>query len=298
MLGVYGSPPSVMIKVPAGSVQFSPLAPGAQAFEHTDAGSVDSIMMLAPAGTLERRYALAQAFMALKTGGTLMVMALNKKGGTRLSSELEYFGVAHVDEGRNHYRICECTKPATLTHVQEALDAGALQPVTESGLWSQPGVFSWNKVDVGSAMLAKNLPPLSGKGADLGSGIGFLALAALTFPKVEQLTLVEIDRRAVDAAKRNVTDPRAVFMWQDVREASLQGLDFVVMNPPFHDTGMEDHGLGQSFVQAAANCLRSGGLCYMVANRHLPYEATLKTAFKTVTSLGEMQGFKLYEARK
>jgi 16S rRNA (guanine1207-N2)-methyltransferase len=35
-----------------------------------------------------------------------------------------------------------------------------------------------------------------------------------------------------------------------------------------------------------------------VANRHLPYEAPLAAAFKTVRAVAEGQGFKLYEAVK
>jgi len=36
----------------------------------------------------------------------------------------------------------------------------------------------------------------------------------------------------------------------------------------------------------------------MVANRHLPYEAALKDAFGTGRLIGELEGYKLYEAAK
>ena len=36
----------------------------------------------------------------------------------------------------------------------------------------------------------------------------------------------------------------------------------------------------------------------MVANRHLPYEATLKEHFATGTLLAELGGYKLYQAGK
>jgi 16S rRNA (guanine1207-N2)-methyltransferase len=159
------------------------------------------------------------------------------------------------------------------------------------GLWTQPGVFSWNRIDPGSALLAHNLPLLSGRGADLGCGIGMLARAILASPKVESLALIDIDRRAVEMAGRNVADIRS-------SGAGLAGLDFVVMNPPFHDDGAEDQSLGQSFIRRAAEALRPGGICWLVANRHLPYEAVLKSLFRRATPKVEAAGYKIYEALK
>ena len=94
--------------------------------------------------------------------------------------------------------------------------------------------------------------------------------------------------------------PRARFLWADLRDPhpQLAELDFVVMNAPFHDAGQEDKGLAQAFVRRAAECLRKGGVCVMVANRHLPYEAVLKPLFKAITPVIEDGGYKIYEARK
>ena len=40
------------------------------------------------------------------------------------------------------------------------------------------------------------------------------------------------------------------------------------------------------------------GVCIMVANRHLPYEAVLRPLFKAVKPVIETGGYKIYEARK
>jgi 16S rRNA (guanine1207-N2)-methyltransferase len=109
---------------------------------------------------------------------------------------------------------------------------------------------------------------------------------------------MDIDRRAVDCAQRNVTDPRAAFAWADVRREGLAGLDFVVMNPPFHDGGAEDKALGQAFIRAAHGGLRDGGVLWLVANRHLPYEAVLGELFGKVAMKAETGGFKVFEARR
>ena len=89
------------------------------------------------------------------------------------------------------------------------------------------------------------------------------------------------------------------FHWFDVTSEKLDGIyDTVIMNPPFHEGRASDISLGQSFIAAAASRLKKGGRLLMVANRQLPYEATLKGLFKTVNLLEEVRGFKVFDARK
>jgi 16S rRNA (guanine1207-N2)-methyltransferase len=146
----------------------------------------------------------------------------------------------------------------------------------------------------------EQLPPLSGRGADLGCGLGILSHAALHSDAVTDMTLIDIDRRAIEMAYRNVGDERASFKWHDVRQPmpDLNELDFIIMNPPFHDTGVEDHGLGKAFVRAAANLLKKGGVAWIVANRHLPYEQDLNTQFKSFDQIHDASGFKIIKAIK
>jgi 16S rRNA (guanine1207-N2)-methyltransferase len=147
-------------------------------------------------------------------------------------------------------------------------------------------------------MLIRHLPLLAGAGADFGCGVGLLTLKVLESPEVRHISLIDIDRRALDAARRNVTDPRAELGWRDIRQAALRDLDFVIMNPPFHDGGAEDRSLGEGFIRRAAASLRPGGVCWLVANRHLPYEAHLKTLFASARLVEQGDGFKIYEAHR
>ncbi len=298
--GVYGVPPEGLASAPASPIQFSPLIPGAASLETCGSGCLASMTMLAPPGALERRYAIALALQALAPGAPLTVMAPKTKGGSRLAAELAGFGCAVDESAKRHHRICVCKRPAALAGVAEALAEGAGRLVEPLGLWSQPGVFSWNRIDPGSALLAEGLPALSGRGADLGCGVGVLSLVALASPKISELSLIDIDRRAIEAARRNVVDQRARFFWADARrgEAELKDLDFIVMNPPFHDGGAEDQSLGKEFIARASKMLRKGGVLWLVANRHLPYEATMKPLFRNVAQKVETGGYKIFEAQK
>ncbi|HWA60716.1 MAG TPA: class I SAM-dependent methyltransferase [Caulobacteraceae bacterium] len=295
--GVYGDPPLALEAPAAGAAQLSPRVPGAAALEALPDASLQSLVVLAPPGVLERRFVLAHALRALKPGGRLTALAPKDRGGLRLKKELEAFGCTVGEDARRHHRICVAQRPAAVQGVEAAIADGAPRRVPALGLVSQPGVFSWDRMDPGSALLASTLPALAGDGAELGCGNGWLALRVLESPAVKRLVLVELDRRAVEAARANVADPRAEFVWADVRSAPLSGLDFVVMNPPFHDGGAEDKRLGQAFIGAARQALAKGGVLWMVANRHLPYEATLGERFAHVALRAEAHGFKVFEAR-
>ncbi|QCI64277.1 class I SAM-dependent methyltransferase [Phreatobacter stygius] len=298
--GLYGLPPADLAEVPAGAIQFSPLMPGSMALEAQGEGSLAGMIVSAPPGTLERRYTLALTLKALAPGARLVVLAPKDKGGSRLRRELEGFGCVVEETARRHHRICTVARPQALGGLDTALVEGAQRLVPDIGLQSQPGVFSWDRVDRGSALLVEHLPNLAGRGADLGCGIGVLSRAILASPAVSQLALVDIDRRALEATRINVTDARVTRIWADLRQppGDLKGLDFVVMNPPFHDGGAEDKALGQAFVRRAAELLKARGICWLVANRHLPYEAVLAPLFKTVTMRVETGAYKVYEAQK
>lgn len=296
---IYGNPPTDVLETPRGPRQLSPLIPGSDDVAQVADASFDEVALLVPPGAVEARYVIAQALRTLAPGGELAAAAPKDRGGLRLKRTLEAFGCEVAETARRHHRICAVERPATLTGLDEAIAEGAPR-LLPSGLWSQPGVFSWDRLDPGSDLLLKHLPKLKGRGADFGCGIGWLSRAVLKSPDVSNLVLVDLDRRAVDCARRNVEDPRAAIEWADVRRtaAPLADLDFVVMNPPFHDGGAEDRALGQAFIRAASAALRKGGSLWLTANRHLPYEAVLGEAFKVVKPIADSGGFKVYEARR
>ena len=296
---LYGRPAPGLIEIPVGALQVSPLVPGSTDLADLEPGTADAAFILAPPGTLERDYVVAQALRAVKDGGELTVFAPKDKGGSRLRKALESFGCEVFEDARRHHRFCHVERPTSLQRLDAALAAGAPRRLDDTGLWTQPGVFSWDRLDRGTELLLRTLPDLKGRGADLGAGIGLLALKVLTGEGVSDLVLVELDRRAVLAAEHNLDDPRVRVVWADVRqlEDQITGLDFVVMNPPFHDGGHEDRALGQAFIRTAAGLLRKGGVCWLTANRHLPYEAVLKDHFRRVDLRAEDGGYKIYEAQ-
>lgn len=170
--------------------------------------------------------------------------------------------------------------------------------LTDGGFWTAPGVFSADGIDPASALLVDALPDKLGhEVADLGAGWGYLSAHILTRADIKTLHLVEAEHMALECARRNVTDPRAVLHWADgTAWQAERKVDTVVMNPPFHASRTADPALGQAFVRAAAAMLKPQGQLWMVANRHLPYEQCLQDSFVNSFEVGGDTRFKLFHA--
>lgn len=297
---VYGTVPQGLAEVAQHSVQCSPRIPGSASLEDFTPASLSGFVMLAPPNTDERRHEVALALRSLAGDAPLTVLAANNRGGNRLAGELEGFGCRVTESHKHHHRIVHARRPASPIGLDAAIAGGAPRLVDGLGLWSQPGIFSWDRIDAGTRLLIAHLPVLTGQGADLGCGFGALARHVRQAAPPVRMVLIDIDRRALAMARRNVPGDGVTTLWADARAAAglPGGLDFVVCNPPFHDGGTEDRALGQAFVERAAAMLRPGGQLWLTANRHLPYEATLAQHFGGVAAIAQAAGYKIYAATR
>lgn len=298
---VYGDVPRDLAEVAAGAVQCSPRVPGAVALEDIAAGSSAGLVMHAPANAVERRREMALALTALAPDAVLTVLAHNTRGGNRIADELAAFGCTPTAGHKRHHRIVRTLRGTAPLTLEAAIAEGAPRFSPSLGLSTQAGLFSSEHLDAGSALLIAHLPALEGRGADLGCGIGVLARRLRELAPKVAITLIDSDRRALAVASENVAGDGITTLWTDVRADGRSGalpaaLDFVVSNPPFHDGGSEDKALGQAFLTAAARMLKPGGVLWLVANRHLPYEATLKPLFERIEKVAETGGYKVYAA--
>jgi 16S rRNA (guanine1207-N2)-methyltransferase len=242
--------------------------------------------------------AIAEGLAALKPGGMLLVDGAKEEG---IEAILKALRAAFDLDGvysKAHGKLIWLTRPDPLP---AAVADWIPEPtVTAEGYVTAPGGFSADGPDRGSELLVALAPPLKGRVADLGAGWGYIAAEVLAEqPGITHLDLIEADHAMLEAARANLDDPRAAFHWADAtRFAPEEPYDAILCNPPFHSGRRADPGLGRAFIAAAARMLKPSGKFIMVANRHLPYEAALKEAFATGRMLGELEGYKLYEASK
>ena len=174
--------------------------------------------------------------------------------------------------------------------------------LVEDRFQTAPGMFSHDRIDPGSLLLARTLPELSGAVADFCAGWGFLAAEiAARFPLVSALDLYEADFESLEAGRINLRAAavRKEFFWHDLlAEPVDRRYDAVVMNPPFHKGRAADPAIGAGMIRAAAAALKPGGGLFLVANRHLPYEPILAASFASHRELARDAAFKVLAARR
>lgn len=239
---------------------------------------------------------IARGWSLLEPGGTLVCAGSNDDGAASLERQVgKVFGLANT-LSKFHCRVFWVVKgDAEPPSYWKGL--AGLQPVGDSSWLSKPGIFSWDRVDDGSALLARHLPnDLAGHVADFGCGWGYLARQMLQ-PLVTRIDLIDAEHLALDAARANLTDERASFHWLDLaRERAPATYDDIVCNPPFHTGRASTPALGQAFIEAGARSLKPGGRLYMVANRGLPYEPMLKVSFASFATLADNNKFRVTRA--
>lgn len=228
---------------------------------------------------------------AAATGATVLVDGQKTDGIDSLLKEARAKGAVTAVIAKAHGKLF-ATRP----------DPAAWPPVAPGrvdGFEIPPGAFSADGPDPASVALAEVLPALAGHVVDLGAGWGYLARAVLASEAVRRLDLVEADRPSLAAALANAADPRARAHWADATAWRPDApADHVVMNPPFHRGRAGDPALGQSFIRTAAASLAPRGTLWMVANRHLPYSATLDETFAEIATLPGPPGFHLTRATR
>lgn len=258
----------------------------------------------------EAKFFLASALKLLNPGGYIIACAANDAGGGRIEGWMKDAGIEPSSHSKNKCRAVYGVRPDKLLDIVDEWYVLGLPREVDmaSGLkfMSQPGLFSWDRVDAGSKLLADHLPnDLKGIGADFGCGIGYLTYSVLkSCSNVRAMHCLDADIRALACASTNLETVRSVeslaFYWKDLSKPvpELPPLDFVVMNPPFHEGKKAAAALGQAFIENAARTLKRGGMLCMVANRHLPYESILQNSFANVQIVIDDKGFKVLRAVK
>jgi 16S rRNA (guanine1207-N2)-methyltransferase len=274
----------------------------------TATGSYPLVMVLPPRQRDEARALLARAVRLTSPGGRVLACASNNEGARSCEADLERIAGPLSTLTKNKCRAfwsapLEGPRDAGLADQWPQLDAP--RPIADGRFVSRPGVFAWDRIDIASQLLAEQLPPnLTGRAADLGAGFGYLSVQLLErCAGIAALDAYEAERRALDLARRNLAafESRAEirYCWQDVTAGLAERYDVIVCNPPFHTHARADRpDVGRRFIAAAAQALQPGGRLWMVANRHLPYEAALGAGFERVRTVTQQHGYKIVEAVK
>lgn len=248
----------------------------------------------------ENELLVAEAVRRTRAGGRVVVAGGRTDGAGSLKKRIDGLLPLEDHAAKNHGIVFWLARPAQAQQAVAALEAANPPLTLEDGFVTAAGAFSHEHVDAGSRLLAGHLPDkLAGHAADFGAGWGYLSVElARRAPGVTAIDLFEAGFSACAAAKANMAalapHVGCRVLWHDViGEPVERRYDVVVMNPPFHRGRAAEPSIGEAMIRAASRGLKPGGKLFLVANRHLPYEAVLAACFARSGEIVRNEGFKI-----
>ncbi len=271
--------------------------------------------MLYQPGNAWMHYALEIAAYALKSGGRLYVQGAKDRGVLSLAKRMQaLFGNVETLEIHKGDRVVRSTVGTQFiapnssdgfqgaiildNQLANALRASAAHSGKLQGSNRAPTLFAEGKLDEGTRLLLESLEVrVTDVALDMGCGAGLIGCHMARLATKGQVTMVDASLVAIEEARRRVEQSgltNAQVLSSDGAQAvSSQRFDLVVTNPPFHIGGIQTTEIGERFIREAAQVLRPRGRFYLVANRFLKYEPTMRSVFKTVEEVGGDTRFKV-----
>jgi 16S rRNA (guanine1207-N2)-methyltransferase len=246
---------------------------------------------------------ISAAIDRTRPGGQIVVAGSTDDGVASLRKRLELLVGLDGHLPKYHGQAVWFRRPVDAT----AVHAGLANEASLAGgrFVAAPGMFSHDRIDSGSLLLAGHLPDnWKGAAADFGAGWGYLAtILAERTHGLKSIDLYEADFESLEAAKTNLASvkgaPATDFLWHDlVNEKVDRKYDLIVMNPPFHQGRAAEPAIGQAMIHTASASLRPGGRLFMVQNRGLPYDQVLKARFSRVSEIQREGAFRVIVAER
>jgi 16S rRNA (guanine1207-N2)-methyltransferase len=239
-------------------------------------------------------YGLQVALYALRVGGRLYVAGAKDRGILTVAKRMqEYFGNVETLTISKGQRVL-CSHKAT-----DAAPASTLPVALTDGASLQ--IFADSKLDEGTRLLLDALDVhITDEALDIGSGAGFVGLHIARLASRGRVTMVDVSLAAVAATQQAVAQSGLMnvrVLPSDGAQAVIsERFDLVVTNPPFHQGGIQTTAIAERFIREAAQVLRPQGRFYLVANRFLKYEPTMRACFKNVEEVGGNTRYKVLRA--
>ncbi len=252
---------------------------------------------------------LNQAWRCLKIGGTLWLSGLKNEGTktyidkiARLLGAEKRISKDGLVYSAKLIKLLPFEKQSQL----DSCDYETTRPIeNNSGLTlvSKPGLFGWNKIDTGSALLVQQLErvfanrPAPQTGLDLGCGYGFLTVAAhhLASTAADRWILTDNNAAALKIATTNLqlNGINGQVVASDAGFGLPIKANLLLCNPPFHQGFSVDGDLTDKFLTNASQLLAPDGIALFVVNQFIPLEKKARPLFKQVTPLIDNGSFKV-----
>ena len=276
-------------------------------FNDLETASFDSILFRVSKERAVSHHVINQASVLLKRGGTLMLSGEKTDGvKTYTSHANKLFGDNCQPRKSGNYYLSRLTKHSDDgKHLDDKnyLTLRTIGSPEHLPLQSKPGIFGWNKIDQGSALLIHQLPQfIQSFGEinrpqsllDLGCGYGFLSCAAAQ-QGLTKITATDNNAAALKACKVNfdALEVDGTVLAGDAGCQIEERFDAIICNPPFHQGFNIDSELTAKFLNASKRLLAPRGRALFVVNNFIPLEKKAQDYFPRVREVARSNSFKL-----
>lgn len=172
-------------------------------------------------------------------------------------------------------------------------------------LINHSNVFSRENLDIGTRFLLPFIPQTDHflTIVDLACGNGVVGVVAAQKNPKAKLIFCDESKMAVESARESFAacceGREATFTQMDcLGDIEKQSVDMVLCNPPFHQQNAVSNHIAWQMFKESMVCLKSGGTLWVVGNRHLAYDVSIKKLFGNVTIVESNKKFVVIKATK
>jgi 23S rRNA (guanine1835-N2)-methyltransferase len=215
-------------------------------------------------------------------------------------------------------RLILCTPGPQLTPAPSGWPVAYTLPADDATLGkaagltvtNEAGIFSAERLDVGTRFLLQHLPARTGSEhvVDLGCGNGIVGTAAALGNPDAQITFADESHQALASARATFqaatlqaggAPAKAQFLLGDGLASLPPGsVDLVLNNPPFHSHQATTDAAARRMFADSRTALRTGGQLWVVGNRHLNYHVILRRLFGNCSTIASSPKFVVLRATK
>lgn len=239
----------------------------------------------------------------LRPGGQLILCGRKSEGAkTYIDKAGRYLGTGGKARKQGDLYTAHLVRGDTLGPPLPDSDYAQPRPMAEvDGLsfLSKPGLYGWQKIDRGSALLWEVAEPRLQTAhpqslLDLGCGYGYLGLLTHRLP-LGRRVLTDNNAAAVAMARLNAqnNNVEADVIADDGAAHIDERFDAILCNPPFHQGFGVSGDLTDRFLQSARRHLTRDGVAFFVVNQFIPLEQKAEVGFERIERLAEADGFKV-----
>ena len=260
-------------------------------------GSIDAVIIELPKGRKVVQRWLLMAFQTLRMGGRLYLAGSNRGGiQSVLKDAKSLFGVGTILGYKKGNRAAVFIKDDKSPDLPDWASVPGIAPNTwhelegnvrgkPIHLFTLPGVFAYDQIDPGSALLLEHIRfPSGGRVLDLGCGNGLVGILASS--EASWVDMVDDNLLAIAAAKHNLLELNIHNAHATAGDVTSpfgdQKYQIVGANPPFHTGHGVNYAVAAAFIEETYEVLATGGEFWLVANRFIRYNPILQKVYKRV----------------